>query len=120
MNGDDEVVIGAMIDELLSAGPRRICDSCGDEFISIVPKQMYCMKELCQSRKYARQQYLAMIRETNKGMSAAVIAYVDEHGEWTWNVPLGAIHPFLVKFREWRRRMALERWITKWYGHYPP
>lgn len=116
---DDEVIIGAMIDELLTAGPRRICDSCHEEFVSVMPKQMYCDKPLCQSRKYARKQYLAVIRESEKGMSANVIAYVDPDGKWVWNAPTITIHPFLWKFREWRRRMALERWIAKWYGHYP-
>jgi hypothetical protein len=114
---DDEAIIGNLIDELLSAGPRRICDSCKEEFVSIQPKQMYCDKRECQDRKYARKQYLAMIRPTGNGDNAMVIAYVDDSGQWVWNVRENSIHPFLLKFREWRRRMTLERWIAR---HYPP
>jgi hypothetical protein len=116
---NDDYLIGGLIDELLSAGPRRICDSCKESFVSLEPKQMYCDKRECQDRKYARKQYLAMIRETEKGTSAAVIAYVDDSGQWVWNVDHATIHPFLMNFREWRRRMTLERWIVKHYGEVP-
>lgn len=119
MNDADDAVIGQLIDELLIAGPRRICDSCKREFVSLVPKQMYCNDPMCQSRKHARKAYHDAIRDNVSDQERKRIAFVDIHGQWVWNVPDGVIHPFLVKFREWRRAMALERWIAKWYVHYP-